>query len=135
MQVKFLSEDFNAIFSYMIPFLENFSPKNQNKVQTAHFKNQPQISLLGAAIHYNPDGEEIKKQSLLILSDDTTHNSSAVFASYTELQKWLGEKMPNLKKTTIVSDGCGGQFKNKYEMTVIAYHDEYFGCEGEWAFR
>ena len=107
--------------------------------------------MLGAAIHYNPDGEGIKKQSILILSDDTTHNSGSVLASYTELQKWLGDQMPNLKKTTVVSDGCGGklglnpcsypiefilgQFKNKYEMTVIAYHDEYFGCEGEWAFR
>ena len=62
--------------------------------------------MLGASIHFNTDGKEIKRQSLLVLSDDTTHDSVAVFASYMQLQKWLKGQMPALKKKNVVFDEC-----------------------------
>ena len=70
--------------------------------------------MLGASIHFNPDGKEIKRQSLLVLSDNTTHDSVAVFASYMQLQKWLRDQMPALKRTTVVSDGCGGRISYQH---------------------
>ena len=115
-------------------YAENFQPPTQREVQTAHFKNNAQISILGAYIYYNR-GNGIEEQSIVVLSDDTTHNTSAVFSSYIKLQEWLKEQMPAITKTTIVSDGCGGQFKNKYQFANIAYHENDFGHDCHWIFR
>ena len=79
--------------------------------------------MLGASIHFNLEGKEIKRQSLLVLSDDTTHDSVAVFASYMQLQKWLRDQMPALKRTTVVSDGCGGRIS--YQHIQLARSPEY----------
>ena len=117
-----------------LDYAENFQPPTQREVQTAHFKNNTQISLLGAYCYYNT-GDSIQEQGLVVISDDTTHNTTSVFASYIKLQEWLKDQMPTIRKTTIVSDGCAGQFKNRFQFANLSFHEEDFGHEAQWIFR
>jgi hypothetical protein len=52
----------------------------------------------------------------------------------TKLIPHLKESQPNLKKIHYFTDGCVGQYKNKYNFKNLCYLNEDFGLDCEWNF-
>ena len=71
------------------------------------------ISMLGYYMLYNKDGEVEKGKSFVVLSDDLTHKTESVYASYMKIDDWIKQNIPERKHITFVSDGSAAQFKNK----------------------
>ena len=56
---------------------------------------------------------------------------------YTFLRKLiplLKKDHPSLKMIKYFSDGCGGQYKNKFNFINLYHHQEDFGIDAEWNF-
>lgn len=113
-------------------YAENYSVVNQDEVQQAYFRNK-QVSMLGVGIKYHKD-QEIKHQSFVILSNDTRHDTAAVYTGYQKIQNWIQSEVPEVKHVHIVSDGCAAQFKNRFQFSNIANHEADFGHTASWHF-
>lgn len=46
----------------------------------------------------------------------------------------LKEEFNRLTTVKIFSDGCAGQFKNKYTLSNLCFMPEDFSVDGEWFF-
>lgn len=55
--------------------------------------------------------------SFAVVSDETTHDKYFVFAYLKLISKDLKKKFPILTTIKIFSDGCSGQFKNRYTIS------------------
>ena len=65
------------------------------------------------------------------ISDHLQHSTASVY----EFQKQLiKDKLPNVQKIHYSSDGCSGQYKNKYNFSNLCSHKNDFGIDAEWNF-
>ena len=78
---------------------------------------------------FNREGEVEKGQSFVVLSDDLTHKTESVYASYLLIDSWIKENIPGRKQITFVSDGCAAQFKNKGSLQTKMLESQFY-CRG-----
>lgn len=113
-------------------FSENYTFKVQNEIQSHHW-NAPQCTVHPFVVYWNENGEE-RCKSYCFISDETKHNTSVVHAFQTQLIPEIKKIIPHLTKIYYFSDGCSGQYKNKFNFVNIAHHVEDFGVTCEWHF-
>ena len=87
-------------------YAENYSCVSQNEVQKAYFR-KVQISMLTVYV-YMMVQSELKEQSYVVLTDDTRHETPAVYSSYQKLNMKLDKMFPPRSHTIIMTDGCAG---------------------------
>ena len=115
-------------------FSENFQIKHQNEIMAAHWLTNG-VTIFTVIVYYRADGEgsQLEHLSYAFVSDQLDHDKASVYT----FNKMLLE---DLKKITTVSevhywsDGCGSQFKSRFNMSNIVGHEAEFGTEATWSY-
>jgi hypothetical protein len=132
-QYEYLSQVKNNLAAnealIIIDYSQNYTCISQNEVQSAYF-SQHQISIF-TAYAYVGDGNPVP---FLIVNDDIGHSKNQVFHYQKIIINDLKTKFPELERVRIMSDGCAGQFKNKFTLSNILHAAEDFGVIVEWDF-
>ena len=115
-----------------VDFAENYTAVLQDEIQSAHW-HQKQVTLF-TAIAWVGDNSAKPTRSFVNISDDLTHNKHSVWVFMKNIIKSLQAEFPNLKHIHVFSDGCAGQFKNRYTLLNLTYFLQDFGVDGTWNF-
>ena len=100
------------------------------------------VCLLLTQSHDNPwviyyrENEEIKHKSIVMLTDNLKHDTTAVATFQPRLIEDIKELKPNIDITKIHfwSDGAASQYKNRIFFSNIYHHKEDFGIKADWSF-
>lgn len=111
-----------------VDFAENFKCISQNEVQSAYF-NQHAIAIFTVVIWAGQ-----KTFSKVLVTDDTSHSKYCVLAFMHEIFSDLKKDLPGLKAVKIFSDGCAGQFKNRWTLSLVLTANFLFGIDLSWNF-
>lgn len=115
-------------------FSENYAFIAQNAAQAFHFNNDQ--STVFSVIFYYKEKSELKKKSLIFISESRKHDTAAVHTIQTLLiPKILKVVKHPVKKIFYVSDGAKQHFKNRYQMINLMHHKSDFNIDAEWHFH
>ena len=114
-------------------FSENFSFVVQDAAQGYHWENT-QATLHPFVVYIRNGDGSLGVDSHCIISDTTQHTTSTVYAFLKTLLEGLKVKYPAIKKVRYFSDGCAGQYKNRFNLINLCFHQEDFGLMAEWNF-
>ncbi|CAH0550960.1 unnamed protein product [Brassicogethes aeneus] len=112
-------------------FSENYHFIIQDSVQGVHWDNT-QATVHPFACYFRDAEGEVKPLSLVIISDSLEHSTTSVHAFQRVLISFLIKKNPSLKKVIYFSDGASSQYKNRYNVTNVLFHEDDFGIPAEW---
>ena len=113
-------------------FAENYSFIVQD---AAHWENtQATLHPFVAYFHSSVQDNNLQHTSMCIISDSRKHTTAAVHTYQRHVLPFLREILPNLNKIHYFSDGCAGQYKNRYNFINLCYHQEDFNLDCEWNF-
>ena len=113
-------------------FSENYTCIAQNAAQSYHWSAK-QVTVHPFVAYWTENGVQCSR-SCCFLSDDLKHSHVMVHTMQHKVVPWLRTQMPGLKKIHYVSDGCGGQYKNKFNFINVCYHEIDFQIPCEWHF-
>ena len=88
--------------------------KEQNEVMTAHWEHA------GITVYTALVTTSTKSTSYVIVSDDITHDKGAVVHYTQAILQHFETQHGALHKVYFYSDGCTGQFKNKFILSLLA---------------
>jgi hypothetical protein len=114
-------------------FSENYSFIVQDAAQGFHWENS-QCTVHPFVVYHKTIDQELSHFSVCFLSPVIKHNTIMVYTFIEKLLTYVKSKCSQLKKVHYFSDGCAGQYKNKYNFTNLCYHEEDFGLACEWNF-
>lgn len=106
----------------VMDYAENYSCHYQDEIQTAYFE-QRQVTIHPMLAYYYKHQDEDKflvKHSLIVISDDMTHDAFAVKVFEDEALKILASEIPDLKKVHEWTDGCAAQYKAKNSFYILS---------------
>ncbi|XP_049941067.1 uncharacterized protein LOC126417315 [Schistocerca serialis cubense] len=109
-----------------LDFAENYAALAQDEIQSAHWSHT-QITVVTICVWMKTG-----LQSFAIVSDELCHDKYSVYACLKSIISKLKQELPNLTSIQIFSDGCAGQFKNKFTISNLWYMMQDFGVSGEW---
>jgi hypothetical protein len=112
----------------IMDFAEKFISKARREIQSCYF-GKKLITIFTSKIY-------MKDQEIpyVIASDEQSQNKEVVFAFMVKMIEFIKLKNPKIKKLIIFTDGCGGQFKNRYNFMNLLHAQSDFGVEIEWHF-
>ena len=113
-------------------FSENYSFVVQDAVQGYHWDNSQ--CTIHPFVAYYPSSNGVQHQSYCFISNDLKHNATMVYTFLNHLIAELKSEHKNLRKIHYFSDGCGAQYKNRFNFINLCHHLEDFGIEAEWNF-
>ena len=115
-------------------FAENYSFVVQNAAQGQHWNNS-QCTLHPFVCYFRGPDSTIQHESFCFISDCTKHSTAMVHTFLKTLIPLLKDKHPTLKKVIYFSDGCAGQYKNRFNFLNLAYHEfDFDGIIAVWHF-
>ena len=109
-------------------FAENYSFLAQDAAQGFHWQNLQ--CTLHPFVVYRKNGHD----SFCFVSDCVKHDTVAVSAFQSVLIPHLVKKYAGLRKIHYFSDGCGGQYKNRYNFANMCSHHSDYMVQCEWHF-
>ena len=112
-------------------FAENFQMKHQREVMAAHWSNDT-VTLFTAVVYYRSGDGDLKHKSYAVISDDLRHDKKSVYALNNAILEEV--KFTPVNKVHYWSDGAGSQFKNKYNLASLLFHEQDFGAKASWSF-
>lgn len=118
----------DEIVVMQVDFAENFKCISQNEVQSAYL-NQHAIAIFTVVIWAGD-----RKFSKVCVSDDTSHSKFCVLLYLHEIIEELKIELPRLKAVKMFSDGCAGQFKNRWILSLVLFAKDFFGVDLTWQF-
>ena len=88
-----------------------------------------------AVSHYrNEDGTKQHK-SVVVLSDETSHKASTVYAFLKALTSWCQAQFPHVQTINYLSDSPTSQYRNSLIFVILNRHQELFGdLKGTWQY-
>ncbi|XP_046689161.1 uncharacterized protein LOC124375086, partial [Homalodisca vitripennis] len=113
-------------------FSENFSFVIQDEVQGYHWTSDS-CTVHPVIINMCVDEEKIVS-SHCVISDDLNHDVCMVYKIQETLLEYVKENYPNVTDVHYYSDGCAGQYKNKYNFMNLSLHEKDFKIKGQWSF-
>lgn len=113
----------------IVDYAEKFSAQFQRSVQQQFFGARS-MSIFTCRAYVGKHAE----YSFAIVSDNVKQSKFEVFASLNYIIMQLKQCHPDITHIKIFSDGCGGQFKNKFQFKNLIYAQEDFGTTIELAF-
>lgn len=114
-------------------FAENYSFVVQDAAQSFHWNND-QATLLTSVFYYR-EGSEVKHGSIVMISDDLKHDTSAFYAFQKILHKHLLAKSILVSKIIYITDGAPQHFKNKFNFVNLFYYKQDFNADAEIHFH
>lgn len=131
-QKSFLQEEIQSLGDnealVICDFSERFTTRARREIQSSYF-GKKQISLFTVKLYIGSDD-----YSYVIASDENSQSKFTVYAyldRIIEIAKGLNNKLTHVK---IYSDGCAGQFKNKFMMFNLLHAPNDFEVTLEWNF-
>lgn len=109
-------------------FSERFTTQARREIQSSYF-GKKQISLFTVKMYIGS-----VDFSYVIASDENSQSKFTVHAYLDRMIEIAKEMNPNLNFIKIYSDGCAGQFKNKFMMSNLLHAQNDFGVALEWNF-
>ena len=111
----------------VMDFAENFLCLNQNEVQSAHWF-QVQVTIHPMVCSYrctDCSAEDPVREAVIIISEDMTHDSNAVFY-FTRVVVHHLQQVRQLKIARFIqfSDGCGAQYKSRTPFVDLSHASE-----------
>lgn len=113
-------------------FSENYSFIIQDEVQGYHWTSDS-CTVHPAIINMCIDQEKIVS-SHCIISDDLNHDVCMVYNIQETLMQYVKSNFPNITDVHYYSDGCAGQYKNKYNLMNLSLHEKDYKIKGQWSF-
>lgn len=111
-----------------VDFAENFALVQQDEIQSAHWRHG-QVTIFTVAV-WLPGA---KAKQMAIVTNDLTHDKGAVVAFLQIIAERLREL--GVARMEIHSDGAGGQFKNRFILSLIPVAIDIIGMRIDaWAF-
>lgn len=111
-------------------FSENYSFVYQNSVQAVHYNNtQATIHPFAAYVKRNGD---IVPLNCVVISDNLEHNTTTFHAFLRRFVKFVKSAVTTLIKIIYFSDGAVAQYKNRFNIINLLYHEKEFGVPAEW---
>ena len=113
-------------------FAENFQMKHQREVMAAHWSNDT-VTLFTAVVYYRSGKGDLEHKCYAVISDDLRHDKQSVYA----FNKAILEEIKQITPVTKVhywSDGPSSQFKNRYNLVNLLFHEQDFGAKATWNF-
>ncbi|XP_046662375.1 uncharacterized protein LOC124358190 [Homalodisca vitripennis] len=110
-----------------IDFAENYSCIAQDEIQSAHWSNTLVTIFTGVA--WVPNG----KQCYALISNNLTHDKFSIWYFLKKIISDLKQQF-KIEEVAIFSDGCAGQFKNRYTLSNLTFLDKDYQVTGEWCF-
>lgn len=114
-------------------FSENFAYIAQNAAQAFHYNNEQ--CTVHTVVFYYKRNNEIKHQSVILLSDSTVHDTAAVYIMQQKVIPFIKETCPKARNIIYATDGAKQHYKNKFQMANLVKHKDDFGLEGEWHYH
>lgn len=116
-------------------FSENYTCIIQDAVQSYHW-SPSQVTIFPICMYFKDADHQLKNQSVVIVSENTDHNFTAVYAFQRKLITYLKQqqKFQHIEKLVIFSDGAPTQFKNKHNFYNTCLFKEHFGLDAELHF-
>lgn len=113
-------------------FAENYAFVLQNSAQSFHWNND-QATIFTVVIYYK-EFEKLEHKSIVIISDNLTHDTAAVYVYQNIIIDYLKTNF-HPKKLYYFTDGAGQHFKNKNNFANLLAHLADFGIVAEWHFH
>ena len=117
------------MLSIKMDFSENFSFVIQDEIQSYHWENS-QCTLHPIETYFKKNGQTVS-DCTCILSDHKSHSTAAVHFLKSVYMPYLKSKCPSVVKAHYSTDGCGGQYKNKYNFINLYCHNKNFNIQAE----
>lgn len=76
----------------------------------------------------------IEHKTLCFLSDDLTHDVTAVITFQKHVLNYIKENYPHIKSVEYWSDGCAEQYKNCHNFLFLCQYMKNFGIDVTWRF-
>ena len=114
-------------------FAENHSFLVQDAAQGFHWDNS-QCTLHPFVFYFKGPNSTIQHKSFCFISDCTKHSTAMVHSFLKVLIPSLRESHPSLTEVIYFSDGCAGQYKNRFNFINLLYHEADFGIKAQWNF-
>lgn len=99
-------------------FAENYVCRQHAEAQNAYYSRN-RVTVHSMVAIFSSDSA-VKRDSIIAISDDLRHDSSAVKVFIQTLVHHFRSRHPNIKHIIIWSDGCGAQYKSRQPMINIA---------------
>lgn len=90
-------------------FAENFLCRFQEEPQSAHWAYR-QVTLFPVVVFSRCGCGELRRDSLVFLSDDLRHDAHFAQVCVQQVLKYMADVVVGLEKAILVSDGCAAQF-------------------------
>lgn len=118
----------------LVDFSENYTLKIQNAVQS-YYWHQKQATVHVAVVLYKKD-DKILTKNYVSLSNYLKHDTAAVHLYMSKVIEHMKTDLPfTIYKMFYFSDGCGGQYKNRFAMGNLLHHREEYGIDAECHFH
>lgn len=114
-------------------FSENYAYVIQRAAPGYHFNNQ-QATIYTVLIYYLDKDGTLQHKSLVIISDCTHHDATAVYAFTKHIIKLVKSLIPDCEKIFYFSDGAPSQYKNYKNFVNLYFHFDDFKIHVEWHF-
>ncbi|EDO45444.1 predicted protein [Nematostella vectensis] len=98
----------------------------------AHWSNET-VTVFTAVVYFKDEKNDLQHVSYAIISDDLSHDKGSVYSFNAAIIDDIKQKI-NFEKVHYWSDGAGSQFKNRYNLSCLLYHQRDFGSEATWSF-
>ncbi|GBM94862.1 hypothetical protein AVEN_141441-1, partial [Araneus ventricosus] len=114
-------------------FSENYAFTIQDEAQGYHW-NSNSCTIHPVVIHCKDTSNVKLIIPLCIISDDLKHDVSMVYEIQKNVTAFLKENYPHITNIHYFSDGCAGQYKNKYNFMNLCLHEKDFKLKAQWSF-
>ncbi|GBL93966.1 hypothetical protein AVEN_71533-1 [Araneus ventricosus] len=114
-------------------FSENYAFTIQDEAQGYHW-NSNSCTIHPVMIHCKDTSNVKLIIPLCIISDDLKHDVSMVYEIQKNVTAFLKENYPHITNIHYFSDGCAGQYKNKYNFMNLCLHEKDFKLKAQWSF-
>lgn len=135
-QSQFLKESKDNLapgeFIVISDFAENYTFVVQDAIQAFYWTNL-QCTIHPFSIYYN-NGDKLETISLVVVAESLAHNIVSVRLFQDKLIEFMKKKFPIIKKIKLLSDGAGGQYKNKKNLYNLCEMETNHGFKVEWHF-
>ena len=107
-------------------FSENFSFIVQDAAQGYHW-DTTQATLHPFVVYFRDENGTLSVESYCMVSDTRVHTTATVYAFQKKLLDNIKVTHPSLAKVHYFSDGCAGQYKNRFNFINLCHHKQDFG--------
>lgn len=118
---------------FHLDFSENYAYVVQNAAQAFHYNNDQ--CTVHPSIFYYKSENKIEHKSIVLLSDCTTHDTTAVYILQRTVIPEIKKICPKVKRIIYVTDGAKQHYKNRFQMINLMHHQQDFGVPAEWHFH